>query len=179
VRLAHLFSLPEKENAMAQPALTADEVMTWLDTTSTKWRALIEEHPKVLTVPCDVMGVSTVGELLQHIVAVEQRYADQLSGLPPTDYAQIPFDSAAAIYATHERAMKMFRELLASSMDWDERIDFVTRSMGPARATRKTILFHAMLHGIRHYAQLATLVRQHGIKPGWPMDYLFMGIERI
>ena len=162
---------------MVQPALTADEMLTWLDTTSAKWRGLIEEHPEILTMPCDVMGVGTVGGLLQHIVAVEQRYADQLSGLPPTDYAAIPFDSAAAIYATHDRAVKMLRELLASDLDWDGKFDFVTRSMGPMRASRKTILFHAMLHAIRHYAQLATLVRQHGIDPGWPMDYLMMGVE--
>jgi uncharacterized damage-inducible protein DinB len=164
---------------MAQPALSADEVMAWLDTTSTKWRALIEEHPEILGFPCDVMGVGTVGALLQHIVGVELRYADQLAGLPPTDYAAIPYDSAAAIYATHDRAMKMYRELLASGMDWDEKFDFVTRSMGPMRASRKTILFHALMHAIRHYAQLATLVRQHGIKPGWQMDYLFMGMERV
>jgi uncharacterized damage-inducible protein DinB len=36
-----------------------------------------------------------------------------------------------------------------------------------------------VLHSIRHYAQLATLVRQHGYKPTLPGDYLFMGIERI
>ena len=164
---------------MAQPALTAEEMLAWLETTSTNWRALIEEHPEILDMPCDVMGVSTVGQLLQHIVAVELRYAEQLSGLPPSDYSTIPFDSAGAIYATHERAMKMVRELLASEMDWDARIDFVTRSMGPARSSPKTILFHSLMHGIRHYAQLATLVRQHGIKPGWPMDYLFMDIERV
>ncbi len=35
-----------------------------------------------------------------------------------------------------------------------------------------------MTHGIRHYAQLATLVRQHGVTPDWPMDYLFMGARR-
>jgi uncharacterized damage-inducible protein DinB len=163
---------------MAQPALSADEVMAWLDTTSKNWRALIEEHPEILNLPCDVMGVGTVGGLLQHIVAVELRFADQLSGLPPTEYAAIPFDSAAAIYATHDRAMKMFRELLAEGGDWDAKFEFVTRSMGPMRSTRKTVLFHAILHGIRHYTQLATLVRQHGIKPGWPMDYLFMGMER-
>jgi hypothetical protein len=34
------------------------------------------------------------------------------------------------------------------------------------------------MHGIRHYAQLATLVRQHGVAPDWPMDYLFMGARR-
>jgi uncharacterized damage-inducible protein DinB len=163
---------------MTEPALTADETIAWLDMTSKHWRALIEEHPEILQLPCDVMGVGTVGALLQHIVAVELRYAEQLVGLPPTEYAAIPFDSAAAIYATHDRAMKMYRELLASDLDWDAKFDFVTRSMGPMRASRKTILFHALLHGIRHYAQLATLVRQHGIKPGWQMDYLMMGVER-
>ena len=163
---------------MAQPALTAEEMLAWLETTSTNWRALIEEHPEILDMPCDVMGVSTVGQLLQHIVAVELRYAEQLSGLPPSDYSTIPFDSAAAIYATHDRAMHMVRKLLASGVDWDGKIDFVTRSMGPARSKRKTILFHSLMHGIRHYAQLATLVRQHGIKPGWQMDYLVMDMER-
>jgi uncharacterized damage-inducible protein DinB len=163
---------------MAQPALSADEVMAWLEVTSANWRKLIEEHPEILGLPCDVMGVGTVDRLLQHIVAVELRYAEQLSGLPPTEYAAIPFDSAAAIYATHERAMKMYRDLLASDLDWDGKFDFVTRSMGPARSARKTVLFHALLHAIRHYAQLATLVRQHGIKPGWQMDYIAMDMER-
>jgi hypothetical protein len=51
--------------------------------------------------------------------------------------------------------------------------------MGPAHSTRKTIFFHALLHGIRHYAQLATIVRRHDIKPGRPMDYLFMDIARV
>jgi uncharacterized damage-inducible protein DinB len=163
---------------MTQPALTGEEMLAWLERTSTGWKDLIAAHPEVLALPCDVMGVSTAGGLLQHIVAVELRYAEQLAGLPPTDYAAIPFGSAAEIYATHERAASLFREHLASGLDWNERIDFVTRSMGPARASRKAIFFHAQMHGIRHYAQLATLVRQHGIKPGWPMDYLFMDIER-
>jgi uncharacterized damage-inducible protein DinB len=165
--------------AMAQPALSADEMMAWLETTSAKWRALIEANPQVLAMPCDVMGVSTVAELLQHIVAVELRYAEQLDGKTPTEYAQIAFDSAAAIYATHERAAGMLRAMLASGVDWDEEIEFMTRSMGKARAKRKTVLFHSMLHAIRHYAQLATLARQHGVKPDWPMDYLMMGMKRL
>ena len=139
---------------------------------------MVEAHPEILDIPCDVVGVSTVGGLLQHIVAVELRYAERLAGLPATDYAAIPFDSIAAIDATHQRAVTLFREQLTRDGDWDETIEFATRSLGDLRAARKTILFHALLHGIRHYAQLATIVRQHGIKPGWPMDYLFMGAER-
>jgi uncharacterized damage-inducible protein DinB len=33
------------------------------------------------------------------------------------------------------------------------------------------------MHSIRHYAQLATLVRQHGFQPTWPMDYLFTAAQ--
>ena len=97
-------------------------------------------------------------------------------GLTVTEYGAIPFDSAAAIYATHERAMRLIRALLESDVDWDGTFEFMTRSMGLMRSTRKVVLFHALLHAIRHYAQLATLVRQHGTKPGWQMDYLFMGM---
>lgn len=164
---------------MSQPALTAHETMAWVERTSANWRDLIAAHPEILTLPCDIMNVSTAGGLLQHIVAVELRYAEQLSGLAPSDYSTIPFDSADALYATHARASALLRELLASGIDWDDKIDYVTRSMGPARSARKTILFHSLLHSIRHYGQLATLVRQHGIKPGWPMDYLMMDIERV
>ena len=164
---------------MPQPALTAEEMLAWLEKTSSGWRDLVANNPEVLTLPCDVAGVSTVGGVLQHIVAVELRYAERLAGLPATEYGAIAFGSAEAIYATHERAAALFRKQVESDVDWDERIEFGTRSMGSARSSRKSILFHALLHSIRHYAQLATLVRQQGIKPGWPMDYLFMGFERI
>jgi uncharacterized damage-inducible protein DinB len=163
---------------MPEPVLTAGEILDWLEKTSANWRALIEAHPEILSMPCDVVGSSTAGGLLQHIVAVELRYAERLARLPETDYSAVAFDSAAAIYATHERAVALFREQIDSDVDWNERLEFVTRSMGTMRSSRKAVLFHAMLHGIRHYAQLATLVRQHGIKPDWQMDYLFMDMER-
>jgi uncharacterized damage-inducible protein DinB len=164
---------------MAQPVLSARELVAWLEKTSTNWRALVEAHPEILAMPCDVAGVTTAAALLQHIVAVELRYAERLAGLAATDYAAIPFDSAGAIYGIHGQAASLFREQLESDVDWDEKIEFVTRSMGTMRASRKTILFHAMLHSIRHYAQLATLVRQPGVKPDWPMDYLIMDAERL
>lgn len=164
---------------MSQPAITGEEMLAWFEKTSAGWRDLVAQNPQVLALPCDVMGVSTVGQLLQHIVAVELRYAERLAGLPATEYAAIACDSAEAIYATHQLAAALFREQLDSEVEWDERIEFATRTMGSAKSSRKSVLFHALLHSVRHYAQLATLVRQKGIKPGWPMDYLFMDFERV
>jgi uncharacterized damage-inducible protein DinB len=163
---------------VTQPILTAEEVLAWNEKTAQNWRQLLTNHSELLTKPCDVAGTKTVAELLQHIVAVELRYAERLAGLPASDYATIPFDSVESIYATHDRAVVLFQQVLASDIDWTEPVEFATRTMGSLRSNRKTILFHALLHGIRHYAQLASLVRQCGVKPDWPMDYLFMGAER-
>jgi uncharacterized damage-inducible protein DinB len=162
---------------MNEPILTTSELIDWLEKTSSGWRQLLTSHPELLATPCDIMGVQTVAQLLQHIVAVELRYAERLSDLPATDYANIPCGSVESLYATHERAIALFKKLLVSDIDWNAPIEYTTRALGPTRSIRKTILFHALLHGIRHYAQLATLVRQQGIKPGWPMDYLFMDME--
>ena len=163
---------------MSEPILTTTELLAWLETTSTNWRKLVKAHPELLAQPCDIMGVKSVAELLQHIVAVELRYAERLADLPVSDYANIPFDTPDSIYATHDRAIAILQQLLAAGIDWNQSIEYMTRAIGPARSTLKTILFHAIFHSIRHYAQLATLARQCGVKPDWPMDYLFMNMER-
>lgn len=164
---------------MSQPSLAAEDLIAWNDRTAGEWRKLLAEHPEVLALPCDIAKTRTVGELLQHVVAVELRYAQQLAGLPISEYADIPYDTVESIYSTHDRATALFRQLLSDSLDWEAKFDFVTRTLGRARSTRKAILFHSQLHSIRHYAQLATLVRQHGIQQKWRLDYLVMQIELL
>ncbi len=164
---------------MIDPVLTAQDILAWNETTSRNWRKLLTDRPEFLTQPCDIAGAKTIAELLQHIVAVELRYAERLAELPISEYASVPFDSVDALYTTHDGAIALFRDLLNSEVKWDEVIEFPTRTGGRLRSSRKTIFFHALLHGIRHYAQLATLARQHGAAPGWPMDYLFMHMERV
>jgi len=164
---------------MSEPILTAEEMLAWNERTAKTWRQLVEEHPEVLTLQCDIYGVTTVAELLRHIVAVETRYAQRLAGVTETSYDAIPYGTAAEIFGAHEAAMGGIRAELAKGGDWDAKMEFQTLTMGRARASRKTIFFHALMHSIRHYAQLATLVRQHGFKPAYPMDYLLMGIERV
>jgi uncharacterized damage-inducible protein DinB len=164
---------------MTQPVLTAEEILAWNEKTAQGWRRFLTAHPELLAQPCDIAGTKSVAELLQHIVAAQLRYAERLAGLPISDYAAIPFDSVESIYAVHDRAVVIFQQLLASDTDWSEPIDFVTRTAGTLHSDRKTILFHALLHGIRHYAQLASLTRQCGVKADWPMDYLFMNVKQI
>jgi uncharacterized damage-inducible protein DinB len=163
---------------MIQPVLTAMELLEWNDLTAQRWKALLAANPQALDLPCDVYGAGTVRGLVRHIVAVELRYSERLSGEPVTPYEQVPGGSLEELFAMHDLTINRFRHLLADeAINWEEMLEFTTISAGTRSATRKTILFHAFLHGIRHYAQLATLVRQHGVKPDWPMDFLFMGMS--
>jgi uncharacterized damage-inducible protein DinB len=163
---------------MSEPALTATEALKWNETTTANWRKLLAAHPEILVLPCDIARTSTVAQLLQHIVAAEVRYAERLVGKAETDYADIPYDSVEAIYATHDRAMALYRQTLQTETNWDEPIELKTRTLGILIASRKTVLFHAALHSIRHYAQLGTLIRPHGYAVEWPGDYLLMGASR-
>ncbi len=133
----------------------------------------------MLDLPCDIYTAKTVGELLRHIAAAELRFAERLHDLPVTEYAQISYGNAEEIFATHDRALKMLRALTDdASFDWDRKLEFATITAGRRRSSCRVILHHALLHGIRHYAQLATLVRHHGYKTA-PADYLMGKTETV
>ncbi len=156
-------------------ALTADELIRWVERTSQGWFALFRDHAEALAFPCDILSTGTVAKLVQHIVAVELRYAQRLLGVPESPYDAIAFGTAEELHKTHQDAMEILSRLLRDEeFDWEQSISFQTRSAGLLRASRRTVLVHTLMHSIRHYAQLATLVRRHGVKPDWSMDYLFM-----
>ncbi len=163
---------------MSELNLSGEELLAWSDETAARWEQFLEANPAVLQLPCDIAGVHSVAELLQHVVAVEVRYAERLSDKPVTEYPAIGFGSAQEIYATHWRATELWTRLLAdASYDWTQIIEYNSRSGGKFTASAKKIFFHAGLHGMRHYAQLGTIVRQHGYKAEWMGD--FIGTETM
>ena len=160
---------------MSLPELSGRELVAWLDRTTSGWKDLLTKYPAALTLPCDIRETRTTGELFQHIVAVELRYAERLCGLAETAYTDIAFDTADSLTATHDRAIRLLLSLEPNDEEWwQASIEFATRSAGTMRSPRRVVFFHLLMHSIRHYAQLATIVRQHGIAPGWTMDYLEM-----
>ena len=159
-------------------AMTGAELQEWVEDMARGWKRVIAAHPEILGFACDIRDSTTVAELLQHIVAVELRYAERLNELAETPYEAVRFDSGEAIYATHERAMELLRRVMDRGEDyWEMVIEFKTRSAGVLRATRRTVLVHLLTHSVRHYAQLATLVRQQGVPSELRMDYILMRRE--
>lgn len=52
---------------------------------------------------------------------------------------------------------------------------FQTISVGTQRASARKLVAHILLHGLHTWAQLATVVRLHGIATGWRHDLLMNG----
>ena len=160
--------------------ISAEKLVAWNDDTAQHWRDFVLANPLILVQLCDIRNGKTVADTLQHIVAVELRYAQRLTGLPESPYEEIPKNSINSLHTAHELAHHLIGNLLADpEYDWTTELLFDTISLGRIRASRETILVHLTLHSIRHYAQLATHVRQLGFKPTWPMDYLFTAAQRV
>lgn len=160
--------------------ISVEKLLAWNDSTAHHWRDFIVANPMVPFQLCDIRNGKTIADTLQHIVAVELRYAQRLSGLPESPYEEIPKNSIHSLMNAHDLALSLVRSLLGNpNYDWSTEITFDTISLGRLRASRETVLVHLTLHSIRHYAQLATLVRQQGFKTTWPMDYLFAEAQRV
>jgi uncharacterized damage-inducible protein DinB len=156
-------------------ALTGNELRAWVEYTTEGWKKFFAAHPEALAFPCDVRETKTVAQFLRHIVAVELLFAERLHGLAGTPFEEIPYDSLDVIYTTHNKAMVLLRDLDGQEdVFWENWMEFPMRKGGSIRTPRRVVLVHLLMHSIRHYAQLATLVRQHGVATELHLDYLLM-----
>ena len=165
---------------MSMPWLSGDELYAWVERTSSGWRELLAAHPEALAFPCDIRATDATAGLLKHIVAVELLFAEWLSGEPATPFEAISSASVEDLYSTHDKAMALLLALNQHEEAWWEApVDFAMRSGRLIRGPRRVFAVHMLMHSIRHYAQLATIVRRHGITPDWQMDYIGMLLPSV
>ena len=141
-----------------------------------RWHQFLKKQgAAVLDVNVDLAGGGTVRDLLLHIFAVELKYAERLSGGALTQPADLPKRSIDEIFSIASTAQQNIRAYLknAAEADLDAKITFPTLSAGEQTASRRKVLGHALLHSLRHWAQLTTEMRRRGYKAEWHHDFLF------
>jgi uncharacterized damage-inducible protein DinB len=146
---------------------------------SQRWRSYFERQPaSVLEIPSAIAKAGTVRGLLLHIFAVELRYAERLLDLPVTAYEELPTESVAALFGVGDRARDLYRQFIAQATPGDYAVvqEFPTRSAGVLRASKRKMLVHALLHSVRHWAQLAVLLRESGYPTDWQHDFLMSSV---
>jgi uncharacterized damage-inducible protein DinB len=151
------------------------ELLAYTEAETETWYQWFREQPAdALNVPIGEATRATVGDLIGHIFAVELRYAQRLLGQPETSYEELEMGSLDALWRIHADARRTFRAYL-DTMPAGERareMVFMTRTLGQLSASAHKIVMHSFLHGIRHWAQIATALRQAGYPQPWQHDWL-------
>lgn len=160
--------------------LSFGELLDYASEETNHWRDWFRKNPKALDLPCDIALTKTVREVVLHIVAVQARYAERLLNQPVTEYDELGAKSAEELFTLAHKSAEDLRSfaVAANDADWDGTLTFPTRTGGTLTGSRRKIFVHALLHGVRHWAQLATYLRQQGYKQDWPHDFIFSGVLR-
>jgi uncharacterized damage-inducible protein DinB len=160
--------------------LSFGELLDYCAEENNRWRDFFTQHPDALDVPCDIAGTKTVREVVLHIVAVQMRYAERLLNMPITEYESLKGKPGEELFALSRKSLEDLRSfaIAANDPDWDGTLTFPTRSAGELTASRRKIFIHALLHGVRHWAQLSTHLRHKGYKQDWQHDFIFSGVIR-
>jgi uncharacterized damage-inducible protein DinB len=161
--------------------LTIDELLDYTDEERAKWKDWFTAHgndPLKFATPMDVHP--TLGALILHCFWAELFYAHWIGGdIPTEDQMRKQSESVSAgkadeVFAVGQSARKAMRELTSalSEEDWNRIHEIEGRGVrleGPARK----LIAHILVHEMRHWAQIAVLVRQHDLAPPGEHDLLF------
>ena len=156
-------------------AVSFRELLAYVAEESDRWQAwLNEQDASVLDVPIGEGSRATVRDLILHTFAVERRYADRLLADPVTPYEGLPRDTVDGLFSIHREARERLARFIdtARPEDWERRLTFETITAGTLSASARKIVAHALVHGVRHWAQIATALRQAGHAQPWMHDLL-------
>lgn len=157
------------------PSISLDELLGWNAEERAKWQAWLKANPAALDLPLQPGGrFATVGSLIDHIFLVEVRHVLRLQrqDLPTaTGVAAGNIDGLFAYAARGRDALVRYLPTLAAE-DLNTPRDVVV-SDGTYPLSPRKLLFHMVLHEVRHWAQVASTVRLAGYAPPGNHDLFY------
>ena len=155
---------------------------TLLELTSTehhRWHDWFVERPKAWAVPFATGRMATVGGVVTHIFAVELRYAQRLLDQEVTHWEDFRQTSIEDVFELGDHARGQLVHFLTSAPEneLDRVLTFQTLTAGTVTASKHKIASNIFLHGIRHWGQVATVLRQKGFADQWSHDMLLSSIK--
>jgi uncharacterized damage-inducible protein DinB len=161
--------------------LTYDELLRYTNGERDKWRGWFAEHPAAIDAPLQTGGrFPTAGKLIDHIFLVERRHLQRLSGDPLSQDTGLTGNNAPPLF---DYGASVRRELEQTIADLDDDVADQPRpvqvaSGGEYMLTPRKLLFHVLLHEIRHWAQIALAVRLAGFEPPGQHDLFYSNALR-
>lgn len=141
------------------------------------WRTWLDQKgPAPLAVTSGGHGdgrFTTVGGLIRHIFSSELRYAQRIAGVSLTDTSSVATDDPDALFLLGAVGRASFIGVIETlpADQWAIPLEFQLFS-SIVRVTPRKVVLHVLTHEIRHWAQVATLLRLQGWM-GERQDLLF------
>lgn len=155
------------------PGISFEELLDYQEEQREQWRDLFEQKPFLLKV--DASPTNTIADVLFHTFTSEYRIAQRLLGETMTKDSDFARRTVSDLFSIGEAAHLKMREYLAhvSPEQLAEVKTFPSPTLGEFTASPKKMLIHAIVHGIRHWAQIARAVRENGQRADFSHDPLF------
>lgn len=161
--------------------LSYDELLRYTNSERDKWRAWFAAHPAAIDAPVQGSGrFPTAGKLIDHIFLVERRHLQRLAGERLSTETGLTGNNAAPLFdygASVRRELEQFVADLDDEVAEQPRIIQVA-SGGEFTLTARKLLFHILVHEIRHWAQIALAVRLAGFEPPGQHDLMYSAALR-
>lgn len=155
--------------------LAYDELLRYTADERNKWRRFLIDHPEAIAVPVQPSGnLPTVGKLIDHIFLVERRHLQRLRNEPLSNGTGLTAKNAAPLFdygASVRRELEQFVESLDEEVANQVRTFEVRDRQWPM--TPRKLLFHILVHEVRHWAQIALAVRLAGLEPPGDHDLFY------
>lgn len=144
-----------------------------------RWHDWFIEHPNAWTVPFATGRMATVGGLVAHIFAAELRYAQRLLDQDVTEWGDFRQTSIEDVFELGDDARGLLVQFLTTTVEaeLDRVLTFRTLTAGVITASKYKMASNVFLHGLRHWAQIATVLRQNGFADQWGHDMLLSDIK--
>ena len=154
--------------------LSFDELLRFTSDEREKWRRWLQSHPDAMDATLQPGGrFPTVGKLIDHVFLVERRHLQRLTGDPLGGSTGLTGNNAPPLFdygASVRRELEQFAELIDEDEANEPRpIVLHEQTVGLPRK----LLFHILVHEIRHWAQVALAVRLAGFEPPGEHDLFF------
>lgn len=157
--------------------LSVQELMAYTSEERGRWERWFRETAgEMLTTPIAGPVEANIGQLVMHIFGAELNFVQRLRGEPVTGYRDLPNTTVDTVFGFGLTTRHALLGSVASidATGWDRMLDFGLHGL-KFRVTVRKAVCHLLIHEIRHWAQIARLVRERGFVPPGEHDLLFSG----
>lgn len=156
-------------------SLSFDELLRYTTEERDKWRRFFAGSPEAMETPLQPGGrFTTIGKLIDHIFLVERRHLQRLRGEPLADRTGLTGNNAPPLF---DYGASVRRELEQYVGELDEEVASQVRTFEvreqPWPMSARKLLFHILMHEIRHWAQIALAIRLAGREPPGDHDFFY------